>query len=289
MDRLVEEVIARLSELKPTYSLDDGLNALAESLIVALIVFVGFLIAWFFLRRLLRASLAKARLDIAAASLIETLAQYVFLSVGVIYALLAAGFDVSALLLALGIIGLTLGLAARDAVSNLASGLLIHTYRPFVVGDLIEVDGDCGRVHAITLRATRIVTADGRMLAVPNSVIVNKTVASYTRFPHLRLDIQLTIGVTENLDRVRRLLLDVVEADDDYMTDPPPQVVVTALNDYNIAIELQAWLRDERDHIPKRHELRERAFVALVEAGVDMPFETIQLAPMDVRTRSNGN
>jgi small conductance mechanosensitive channel len=251
-------------------------------------VFVGFLIVWLILRRLLRASLSKARLNVTAASFVETVAQYAFLGIGAVYALSAAGIDVSALLAALGIAGLTLGFAAKDSLSNLISGLLIFIYQPFGIGDLIEVDDYYGRVHAITLRSTRIVTVDGRMLAVPNTIIINKTVASYTKFPHLRLDIPLTIGVTENLDRVRGVLLDVVGADEDFMTDPHPQVVVAELNDYNVAIELQAWLQDERDHVHKRHQLRERAYAALVEAGVDLPFETIQLAPMDVTMHPNG-
>ena len=126
------------------------------------------------------------------------------------------------------------------------------------------------------------------MLAVPNTEIINKTVASYTKFPNLRLDIPVTIGLTENLDRVRKLLMDLVERDNDFMSEPRPRMVVTQLNDYNVAIELQAWLRDERAHIEKRFQLRERVFTTLTEAGVDMPLETIQLAAMDVKVHPNG-
>ena len=65
-------------------------------------------------------------------------------------------------------------------------------------------------------------------------------------------------------------------------------MVITQLNDYNVAVELQVWLRNERDHVEKRFQLRERVFKTLTEAGVDMPFETIQLAPVDVKVNSNG-
>jgi len=73
-----------------------------------------------------------------------------------------------------------------------------------------------------------------------------------------------------------------VDGDPEYLKEPAPRVIVTALNDYNIEIELQAWLKDERQHVEKRSELREKAFNALNRAGVNMPFETIQLAPMQV-------
>jgi small conductance mechanosensitive channel len=154
---------------------------------------------------------------------------------------------------------------------------MIFLDRPFVIGDLVEIEDNYGRVEQITLRSTRIVTPDGKMLAVPNSDIINKTVASYTNFPHLRLDIPVTVGVNENLGRVRRLLLGLVADNPDYLAEPPPRVVVTALNDYNVAMELQAWIRDERTHVPMRSALREQVFEALNAAGVDMPFETIEV------------
>ena len=80
--------------------------------------------------------------------------------------------------------------------------------------------------------------------------------------------------------------------DPDILEKPAPKVVMTAINDYNVALQLQAWLRDEENHIPKRFELREKVFNALTQAGVDMPLETIQLAPLQLinikSTGSNG-
>ena len=168
-------------------------------------------------------------------------------------------------------------------MSNLISGILIFWDRPFVIGDLVEVEGHYGRVERITPRSTRIVTVDGRMLAVPNSTVINTTVASYTNFPHLRLDISVTVAVTEDLDRARETLLDLVSNDPTIIDDPPPRVVVTALNDYNVSLELQAWIEDEKMHIPKTFELRESVFKTFTQAGIDMPYETLQLAPIDVR------
>ena len=106
--------------------------------------------------------------------------------------------------------------------------------------------------------------------------------ASYTNFPHLRIDIDVTVGVNEDLERARKVLLGLVENDERFLSEPAPEVVVVALNDYNTALQLRAWLDDERDHVARRLELRERAFSSLQSAGIDMPFETIQIAPMTV-------
>ena len=158
-----------------------------------------------------------------------------------------------------------------------------------MIGDLVEIEDYYGRVDQITLRSTRVVTSDGKMLAVPNAEIINKIVASYTNFPHLRLDIPVTIAVSENIGRARDVLIDITRGNTDYMDQPVPRVVVTQLNDYNVTLELQVWLRNEREHIEKRSELRENVFNALNRAGIEMPFETIQVTPLDVNLTGVGS
>ena len=245
-------------------------------------MFLAFYLLWLLLRSLLQAAFTRGGSDQTTVSFAQTLLKYGLLTVGAVTALDAAGIQTSAVIASLGIAGLTLGFAAKDALSNLISGLLIFLDRPFVIGDLVEVDGHYGRVDRITLRSTRIITSDGKMLAVPNTEVINRTVASYTNFPHLRLDIAVTIGVAENIARVRALLLDLVTQQPGYLDSPKPRVVVTALNDYNLALELQVWIDNEREHVERRAALREAAYNALMAAGVDMPFETLQLAPVQL-------
>jgi small conductance mechanosensitive channel len=120
------------------------------------------------------------------------------------------------------------------------------------------------------------------MLAVPNTEIINTTVASYTNFPHLRIDIPIAVSVDSDLEAARGVLLELVLDDSHYMTSPLPVVIVKQLNDYNVVLELRAWLEDERRHIEARTALREAAFVALTRAGFDMPFETFRIEPLTV-------
>ncbi|MGE0790801.1 MAG: mechanosensitive ion channel family protein [Sandaracinaceae bacterium] len=251
--------------------------------ILGVLAVVG--IVWLVVQRSLRLATAKHRLDTTAASFVAAVVRYGLAAVAVIAVLGQLGVDTASLLGSLGIVGLTLGFAARDALSNIISGLFILWDRPFTIGDLIEIDGKYGRVDKITMRSTRVVTPDGKMLAVPNSTVVNATVASYTNFAHLRLDVAVTVGVEENLGRVRTLLLDMVADEEGFISEPAPRVVVVQLNDYNVCLELQAWLDDEKQHIAARHALRERVFETLREARVVMPYETLALAPLTVESR----
>ena len=271
MGTLWDEIVTRLQDFIDTEIANAGLVDEIADVVVGLLIFAGFLIIWAVLGRLLRTSLRRAKLDETAASFIMTLAKYAFLGIGAVYALSAAGIDTAALVASLGIAGLTIGFAARDSLSNLISGLLIFIYQPFVIGDLIEVDDLYGQVDTITLSSTRVISIDGKMLTIPNTQIINKTVASYTKFPNLRLEIPVTVAPNEDLGRIRQILIDLVEKDEEFMTEPQPIVVVSELNISNIKIMLAAWLKDERDHLTKRFQLRERVFTTLREAGVDMP------------------
>lgn len=275
MNEFVQGILSQLNTIFDPQMLGEQFAAILADVVVGCIVFTVFYLVWRIVKLFLQPAFNRAHIDETAATFAERIIKYTILTLGVVQALDAAGIRTSTLLASLGIASLTIGFAARDALSNLISGILIFFDRPFVIGDLVEIDGKYGRVDQITLRSTRVVTVDGKMLAVPNSEIINKTVASYTNFPHLRLDIAVTIAVTENIEKARGVLLDIVHTDPDFMTAPAPRVVVTQLNDYNVMLELQAWISNERIHVEKRFALRERVFRALGDAGIEMPFETI--------------
>ena len=254
------------------------------SLVSAVIIMALFWAIWRGLRRAAALVIKRAKLDPTAADFLQAVLKYTLFTIALVSALGKLGINTASLLTSLGVAGLTIGFAAKDALSNMISGLFIFWDRPFVIGDLVEVGGEYGRVESITMRSTRVVTPDGRMLAVPNSTVVNTTVASYTNFPNLRLDIDFTVGVNENLPHIREVALDVCSKDPALMAEPTPVVVVTALNDYNVAMQVRAWLKDEKSHVAARHKLREALFEALREAAIEMPYETFALAPLEVKT-----
>ncbi|OKH18898.1 mechanosensitive ion channel family protein [[Limnothrix rosea] IAM M-220] len=280
MSELLRDIVTKLEE---TFDPDVLSSQIASGIVnfsVALITFLVFYLVWRVVQKILVPTLKKSRIDKTSSNFLSTIAKFSILTFGLLQALSAIGINMTAIMTSLGVVGITVGFAARDAMSNLISGLLIFWDRPFVIDDLIEIDHFYGRVEKITLRSTRVVTPDGKMLAIPNSKVINSTVISYSNFPHLRLDIDVSVAVYESIDHTREILLDLVECNPDFMKIPPPRVVVTALNDYNIALQLQVWLLDERTHLLERFDLRECVFNALTKAGVDMPFETIKITPI---------
>jgi small conductance mechanosensitive channel len=256
----------------------DPLRATISALVLAFAFWLAALLAD---RGLLRLS-TRSNVDPTMMVFLRSVLRYSFLGAGAVAALGELGVNTGSLLASLGLVGLTVGFAAKDALSNVISGVFIFWDRPFVLDDLVEIDGRYGRVEGITLRSTRLVTPEGTMIAIPNTTVVNGMVTSYTNFPHLRLEIDVTISVHEDIGQARRVMLELTRDPAIYMAEPAPEVVVTSLNDYNLALQLRAWIHDEKQHIARRGALREQVFEALRTAGVDMPYETIKLEPLTI-------
>lgn len=278
-----------LQSLKMQFGPESVARFLGETIpkfIGAALVLTLFFVIWKVLERSLNVLARRIKLDPTLFSFIQSASRAVILVLGFLTAAKQLGFDITSILTSLGVAGLTVGFAARDALSNIISGIFIFWDRPFVLGDLIELNGQYGTVEKITLRSTRVVTPDGKMLAIPNSEVINSTVASYTNFPHLRLDIHVTVAVREELGRLRAIFLEMVRDDPRFLLEPAPVMVVEALNDYNIALQFQVWVDDEKRHIPLRYELRERIFETFRAAGVDMPYETLKIEPLEIMHRA---
>lgn len=271
----MEAIWERLSGVFGPEAIGDWLSNAIPNIAVAAITFAIFYVLHRMVAIVLRRLLRSANVDPTAQAFVLTIAKVVVLSIGVVAALGQVGIDTGSMLASLGVAGLTIGFAAKDALSNVICGLFIFWDRPFVIGDLVEIDGRYGRVDQITMRSTRVVTVDGKMLAIPNTIIANTTVTSYTNFPSLRVDVGVTVGVGEDLGKVRKLLLDMVADDPQRDPEREAQVVVAELNDYNVALEVRVWIHDEKQHVAYRFALRERVFDTLTQAGVDLPFETL--------------
>lgn len=269
-----------LDRLYSTFSyesvMDKTLKILPNMILASLILLV-FFIFWKILKRTLFILFNKVNLDKTVQNLINNLTKSIIFIIGLITALSQIGVNINAILASLGVAGLTLGFAAQDALSNIISGIFIFWDKPFVIGDLIEVNGHYGRVDEITMRSTRLITVNGKMLSIPNAEILNSTVASYTNFPNLRIDIEFTVASNENLKKIRNVLFQLVENNDEYLLIPQPEVVLNKMNDYNIELIFRVWIEDEKKHIDLRNDLREKIFETLTKNDIDMPYETVSV------------
>lgn len=273
MDRLWEE----LGKYFNYDAIAAQLILISKNVLKASIILLAFYILYRILKSVLLKLVDRFELEKTVVNFLFLGLKYLVLIFALVTALDQIGVNIASLIAGLGIAGIAIGFAAKDTLSNVVAGIFIFWDRPFYIGDLVEIEGEYGEVQNMTLRTTRIVTPDGRLVSIPNQKIAENKIISYTMFPHLRLDIGVTIGTEEAIEPARQILLKLVKGDKRFLPDKEPVVLVKELGDYYTALELRVWLDEVRHHIPIRGELREKIFNAFTAAGIDMPNEKIAI------------
>jgi small conductance mechanosensitive channel len=242
------------------------------NLLYALVLLVVFFLLYRLSARVLEGLLRRTGADPALRHIGLRLLRYVLLGLGLIAAAGQLGFQVGSLLAGLGVAGLAVGLAAQDTLANFIAGLTILWDRPFRIGDNVTIAGTFGRVMEIGLRSTRICTVEQLDAILPNKDVIDQEIINHTLNPRLRLGIPLGIAYKEDSREARRVLLAAVAGHPLVTEDPAPEVVVTALADSSVNLELRVWLKDPHEERRAACELLELAKIALDEAGIEIPF-----------------
>jgi small conductance mechanosensitive channel len=131
-------------------------------------------------RRLIALAAPRVRADTGVVLLLSRLYYYGVLVFGLITALDTGGMDVGALIAGLGLTGFALGFALKDVLSNFVSGVMLLAYRPFHIGDVIEMGEFLGRIETIRIRDTLVRTADGRLVIIPNTKLITEVVVNHS-------------------------------------------------------------------------------------------------------------
>jgi small-conductance mechanosensitive channel len=205
--------------------------------------------------------------NIIAMVLLVALASYTLL---VLWGINPAAWVASA-----GIIGIALGFAARDTLANLFAGVSIVADAPYKIGDYINLEsGERGKVTAVGLRSTRILTRDDLEITVPNAVIANARIINESGGPTPLSRIRVAVGVAYGSDvhAVTKLLEDVAKAHATVVQDPEPRARMRAFGDSSLDFELLCWIRDPAQRGLISHELYMAVNDALNEAGITIPF-----------------
>ena len=220
---------------------DAHLVPLVLRIVVALIIFIaGRQIAKLVLRALDR-FMERSRVDVSLRKFIGDLA-YALLIVSVIIAALdTLGVKTTAVVAVLGAAGLAIGLALQGSLSNFAAGVMLIVLRPYKVGDLVTVDKHVGRVEAIKVFQTVLVTADYREVTIPNGLIIAKPIENLTVLGRRRVDLVVSVAQSSDLSRVRHLLEGVVAADARIQQAPPTTIDIAEITDASVKLYLRPW------------------------------------------------
>lgn len=171
----------------------------------------------------------------------------------------------------LGAAGLAIGLALKDSLSNIASGVMLVTLKPFRVGDIVTINNETGRVEEISIFQTRLRGADNQTIVLPNSLVTNDSIINLTPGTMRRIELIIGIAYNADIDTARAKALDVMQADPRVLADPPPDVLVYALADNSVNLGIRCHAANA-DWFATKCALTERIKKAFDEAGIGIPF-----------------
>ena len=201
--------------------------------------FVGYWLAHR-LPRLLGGVMTRAHVEPTLTTFVVHVSRYALFIFFTIVILSQLGIETTSLVAMLGAAGLAIGLALQGSLSNFAAGVLIIVFRPFRVGDLVEVGGAMGTVQEIQIFTTVLHTVDNLRIVVPNDLITKGKIINYSANDIRRIDLTVGVASTQDLEQVRQILTDILVKDSRILAAPTPGVMVAELSKNDMQFALQA-------------------------------------------------
>lgn len=181
------------------------------------------------------------------------------------------GFETTSLVALLGAAGLTIGLAMQGTLSNVASGVMLLSFRPFEAGDFVSVGGTMGVVDEIGLFITKMHTLDNIYMVLPNSAIWGKEIKNFSRNETRRVDMVFSIGYNDDIDKAIKLINEELAAEERVLKEPEPLVAVGELGDSSVDLLVRPWTL-RTDFWMTRLDLTRKIKQRFDREGVTIPF-----------------
>lgn len=245
-------------------------------IIIALIVlWIGLKLVKLLLKAM-RRLMERKQIDVSLQSFLISLTD-IALKVMIIIAVLGMiGIETTSFIAVLGAAGLAVGMALQGTLQNFAGGVIILLLKPFRVGDYIDAAGVQGTVKNIQIFNTIVETPDKKMVIAPNTDLATKTLINYSRSENRRVDVKVGIAYGESVDNARKVLLELAKAYPLVIDEPAPMVVVTALADSAVSLELRVWAKNA-DYWETFFYLNQAVYDKLNEVGIQIPFNQMDV------------
>jgi small conductance mechanosensitive channel len=260
--KTVEELLVSLYK----YLAHNGMN-----LVYALIIFViGRWVAKL-ISELVEKAMVKAKIDAILHKFVKNIVYLGLLAFVIVAALDRIGVDMKSFVVVIGAAGLAIGLALQGSLSNFAAGILLVIFRPFKVGDVVEISGKLGVVKQIQIFTTVLNSPDNIRIIVPNAQVTGGNILNYTINGTRRVDLVIGISYEDDIKKAKEVMEKVLTDDERVLSDPAHLVAVKELADSSVNFVVRPWV-SAADYWNVYFDMTEKIKVALDSAGITIPF-----------------
>ncbi|MBW8369188.1 MAG: mechanosensitive ion channel [Arenimonas sp.] len=260
-------MVGMLGDLVARAAASDWIWRIAIALVIAL---VGLWLARL-LSKALDRGMTRFGVEAILREFLRNLAYAIALVVVLVAALDSLGVPTTSLLAVLGAAGLAIGLALKDSLSNIASGVMLIMLRPFRAGDAVQIAGQEGIVESVRIFQTVLRAYQNHDIYLPNSQITTAPIVNFTSRGERRIDIAVGVGYGDDIRHARDVLLGIAKAHPQVLAEPATDVLVTDLGESSVNLVLRTWVKTP-DFVVSRSELTEAIHRDFAQAGVSIPF-----------------
>ena len=248
------------------WSLDAG-----KHILIALVVYLigHYLIK--LLNYLLARFLERRKVEISVQTFVRSFVSILLQVLLIITVVSALGVNTTSFAALLASFGVAIGMALSGNLQNFAGGIVILFLKPYKVGDWIEAQGTAGTVQSIQIFHTILLTADGKLIYVPNGSMSSGTIINYTLTPTRRAEWIISIEYGEDVEKSRQIISGIIQEDARILKDPAPVIFLNELNSSSVDILIRCWANND-DYWGVMFDTREKIYNAFNEKGISFPF-----------------
>lgn len=194
-----------------------------------------------------------------------------------IIVLTTVGVQMTSIIAVLGAASLAIGMALSGTLQNFAGGMVILMFKPFKVGDVIEIStGQSGVVKKIMIFTTEIRTFDNEIIFVPNSLLSNNMITNLSRGDIRRTDVSVGVSYGTDVEKVRKILTKLLQKNEKIIQEKTPEIFVSSLADSSVVLTLRYWTK-YTDALAVKSELLEKVYTELPKNKIDFPFQQFDI------------
>lgn len=236
------------------------------------------------LRKTIRKTLRARGVDKTLVPFLSSLVYYMAMAVVVIAVLSLFGIQTTSLVAVLGAAGLAVGLALQGTLSHFAAGVMLLIFRPFKVGDLVEVGGTLGVVQEVGIFTTTLRSVDNIKITVPNSQIYGSTIENYNGYDTRRVDLVMGISYDDDIGTAIETMKATIERHPLILSEPEPQIAVSELGDSSVNLVVRPWCKSG-DYWTVYFDLTRQFKEQLEGAGCSIPYpqRDVHLFPQEAQ------
>lgn len=218
----------------------------------------------------------RSKMEKVAQGFIVSIIRFALHIILIIMVLQALGVEITGIVAALATAGLAIGLALKDSLGNVASGVILLITKPFKEGDLIQVAGVEGKVKNIKIFTTALVTLDNKLVVLPNSAVANNPLTNYSNRKTRRVDYIFSVAYESDVELVKKVVLDVMKSDGRVLLKPEPMCRIKNFNESSVDFFAFCWC-DSGDYWDVYYYIMDNVFNEFKRNKITIPYRQVEV------------